>query len=203
MKKLLLTISTLTITFTSTIIGEILMPKKVSAYCVYNRSNTTITAVQLPLSEGSFKAVIQPGNKSPDGCCPWDEPTCVAGGKLDKEAKTPFLIYKGDIDEYIRSLRVNDAVTGRRLIKKINSDLEPSIQNILSTPGIPTIKSEIAENIYSLLGKYNIPKEQALGVVQTYNGGIVFYNGSVPLGCWIGPCKGQDINRNGTRGILR
>ncbi|NES87265.1 MAG: hypothetical protein F6K10_41410, partial [Moorea sp. SIO2B7] len=53
-----------------------------------------------------------------------------------------------------------------------------------------------------LLGKY-VPKERGLGVVQTYNGGIIGYNGREPLGCWAGPCRGQDINRNGTRGPFR
>ncbi|NES86750.1 MAG: hypothetical protein F6K10_38395, partial [Moorea sp. SIO2B7] len=188
MKKLLLKISTLTITFTSLIVGEILISKPVSAYCVYNFSKTTtITAVQLPLSESSFKAVIQPNNSA---CCPWYEPTCVAGGKKDKYAKTPFIIYKGNIDKYIRPIIIQNTVTARRVLRKINSDLNPLIQEILSTPGISPIQDNIAEQIYSLLGKY-VPKERGLGVVQTYNGGIIGYNGREPLGCWAGPCRGQ------------
>ncbi|NEO78698.1 hypothetical protein [Moorena sp. SIO4G3] len=200
MKKLLLKISTLTITFTSIIVGEILISKPVSAYCVYNYSKTTtITAVQLPLIDRSFKEVIQPNNHA---CCPWYEPTCVAEGKKDKYAKTPFIIYEGNIDEDIRNLLIQDIFTARRVLRKINSDLDPLIQQIFYTQDIPPIQDNIAEQIYSLLDKY-VPKERGLGVVQTYNGGIIHYNGPVPLGCWAGPCRGQDINRNGTRGPFR
>ena len=199
MQKLLVNISTLTITFTSMIVYEMLMSQTAAAYCVYNNSSITITAVQLPLSERSFKAVIPPNNKS---CCPWEEPTCTMAEEVREDAKTLFLIYEGNLDSHIRRLVIQDLVTVRRVFRTINSDLDPLIQNMLSAPGIPTIASHIAEQIYSLLDRY-IPQEEALGVVQTYNGGIIDYNGSVLLGCWVGPCRGQDINGDGTRGPLR
>ena len=198
MKKLLFKILTLTIAVTSMMVGEIFSSKKAFAYCVYNYSNTTITAVQLPLSEDSFKAVIQPDDKK---CCPWDEPTCVA--EEGRYAKTPFIIYQGNIDSDIRPLIIQDTVTARRVLRKIDSELIPLIQNILSTPGIPTIKSNIAEQIYSPLNKY-VSRKKALGVVQTYNGGVVNYNGGDELlGCWIGRCKDQDINVDDTTGVSR
>lgn len=194
MKKLLFKISTLTITFISIIVYETLMSKTVSAYCVYNKSNTTITVFQLPLSERSFKSVIPPNENR---CCNWKDTTCVASE--GRYAKTPFLIYQGNVNKDNLRIVINDAVTAGSYLKKINSDLEPLIQNILSTSGIPPITSDIAEKIYSSLDKF-VSKNQALGVVQTYNGGDIFYNGSVPLGCWMGPCKDQDINQDGTRG---
>lgn len=173
------------------------MSKTVSAYCVYNKSNTTITVLQLPLSERSFKSVIPPnGNK----CCNWSDTTCVASeGRYEK---TPFLIYKGNVNKDNLRIVINNTVTARYYLKQINSDLEPLIKNILLTSGIPPITSDIAEKIYSSLDKF-VSKNLALGVVQTYNGGDIFYNGSVPLGCWEGPCKAQDINKDGTRGPLR
>ncbi len=41
----------------------------------------------------------------------------------------------------------------------------------------------------------------SLGIVTTYNGGDVWYDGSrEPVGCWLGPCQGHDINGDGSRG---
>lgn len=166
----------------------LLKPEPASAYCVYNESDKTITALQLPVDPDSFKQVIDPGAKK---CCNWQNDDCTAdpGGRY---GKTPFVLYEGALD--------TDAITASEILEDINKTAFQIIDAVAGTFGIPPVTSLAVNKIYDQLGSY-ASRDQGLGVVRTYNGGVVWYDGGEPVGCWVGPCQGQDKNYDGTTGV--
>ena len=123
----------LTVSLSSIILAWIFMPNTASAYVIYNDSKTTITVLQLPLSDQSFTKVIQPGKSE---ACHWSNRTCVA--KKGRYEKTPFMIYRGDRSKELLSLKLNNIVTLDSHQRKINSQLYSTIKSILDIPGILT-----------------------------------------------------------------
>lgn len=151
-----------------------------SAYCVYNKSDETITALQVPVSSDSFKAVIEPQS---DSCCNWSEGSCTSFDD-GRYGNTTFLMYKGALD--------TDGITASEILQEINTTI---------TSEIPVVGG-VVEKMYEKLDDAGYgSKEQSLGAVKTYNGGVVWYDGSkAPVGCWTGPCQGQDVNHDGSTG---
>lgn len=161
-----------------------------SAYCVYNESDTPITALQLPVDADSFKQVVNPGSKK---CCNWRDDSCTAdqGGRY---GRTPFVVYEGALD--------TDAITASEILEDINKTAFQIVDAVVGVANIPPVGSLLVDKIYDELDSSGYaPEEQKLGVVPTYNGGIVWYDGGEPVGCWVGPCQGQDVNGDGSTGI--
>lgn len=150
----------------------LLKTEPASAYCVYNESGETITAVQLPIKGDSFKAVIEPGE---DSCCNWKDTSCTSSsGRYDS---TSFLLYEGALDI--------DGITAAGGLGEFTSIV----------PGIEDVAEKITE-------KFHASGHEFLGGVTTFNGGVVWYDGNKPpVGCWTGPCRGQNINNDGSTGF--
>lgn len=162
--------------------GSLVFTNKPSlAYCVYNDSNETISALQLPISPRSFKVVIPPKDKA---CCNWKETSCTkdADGRY---GKTPFVILKGSVDIGL--------ITVVAVFDRINR---------VALPFIPVVGSGMTAGYNEVMQELDrLSISGGLGIVNTYNGGIVWYDGSrEPLGCWQGPCQGHDINGDGSTG---
>jgi hypothetical protein len=126
--------------------------------------------------------VIKPNDKA---CCNWKETSCTTG--LDgRYGKTSFAMTKGSVNMA--------AVTAGAVMQSINRVLLKFIPEVGS--GMAAGYDEVNKELDRLA------INGGLGIVTTYNGGIVWYDGSrEPLGCWKGPCKGHDINGDGSRGF--
>lgn len=145
-----------------------------SAYCVNNQSDKEITALQVPVKGDSFKAVIEPGKSS---CCNWSDTSCTTNGD-GRYGITTFLLYKGALD--------TDKITEQKVAEEV----------------LGTITGGLTDKIFEKLEQEGYAsKDDRLGPVDTYNGGVVWYDGTkAPVGCWTGPCQGQYVNNDGTEG---
>ena len=183
------------------IVGSLLLEtESAEAYCVYNRSESdTIAALQLPITTSSFKEVIPPGDKK---CCHFSEKSCTSMNDGERDGKTVFLLLKGELEEDLE--KNQDLITVRAIPEDINRVASKIIDFIRGSNDIPPIDSNLEQELYEQGRQYVQPDAnlEELGVVVTYNGGIVWYDGQQePVGCWKGPCQGQDINFDGTEGF--
>jgi len=154
-----------------------------SAYCVYNDSDHEIGVLSLPITTSSFKENI-PAHES--RCCHWSNNDCVTvPGHF---AETSFALFSGRINTGL--------VTANAVIWGINQLIAGMIPVVgsLTSAGVGQVKGLILAAI---------GKSPDIGIVGTYNGGVITYDGSEALGCWEGTCQGQDINYDGSRGIIR
>lgn len=160
------------------------------AYCVYNDSDKPITALQLPVDGDSFKQVIDPGSSK---CCNWSDDDCTAE-QDGRYGKTAFVLYKGALD--------TDAITASEILEEVNKIAIQIFDAAAGIVNIPPVGSIAVNKIYDELDSSGYaPQEQKLGIVPTYNGGVIVYDGSGdPVGCWTGSCQGQDVNGDGTTG---
>lgn len=156
-------------------------PKAAFAYCVFNESDHDITALQLDIKPDSFKKVVKPHSRE---CCNWKDTSCTKN-KDGREGKTSFALYNGSHN--------TSAITAQSVLRKIAS-ITVSI-----VPVIGGAAKDATTEIFDALDTY-ITKNAQLGVVTTYNGGIIWYDGKEAVGCWQGPCKGNDINADGSKG---
>ena len=187
MKKVLFPILTLGIVTAGSCLFK---TEPASAYCVYNESDKPITALQLPVDSDSFKQVVDPGSKK---CCNWREDSCTAQ-QDGRYGKTPFVVYEGALD--------TDAITASEILEDINKTAFQIVDAVAGVANIPPVGSIVVDKIYDELDSSGYaPKEQKLGVVPAYNGGVVWYDGGEPVGCWVGPCQGQDVNYDGSMGV--
>ena len=184
------------------IVGSLLLDtKSAEAYCVYNRSESdTIAALQLPVTTSSFKAVIPPGDQK---CCHYSEKSCTSNNDGQRYGKTVFLLLKGELEEELE--KNQHLITVRAIPEDINRVASKIIEFIRRNEDSndSTIDPALKQELYEQGLKYVRPDAnlEKLGVIVTYNGGIVWYDGQKePVGCWSGPCQGQDVNSDGTRG---
>ncbi len=152
----------------------LLKTEPASAYCVYNGSDEKITAIQSPVKGDSFKAVIEPGKNA---CCHWSDTSCTTNGD-GRYGTTTFLLFKGALDI--------DKITREKVLEEV----------------LGTVTGGLTDKLFEKLEQEGYAsKDQVLGPVDTYNGGIVWYDGTkAPVGCWTGPCLGQYVNNDGTTG---
>lgn len=155
--------------------------KPAAAYCIYNDSDQDITALQLPIDADSFKQVIGPKQNK---CCNWQDTSCTAEphGQFDK---TSFALYRGSTD-------VN-AITASEVLQNIVGILGPAV------PVIGPAVQGVTDQIFGALDTY-ITKDSGIGIIATYNGGVITYNGTNAFGCWTGTCIGNDVNVDGSVG---
>lgn len=165
-------------------VGFVLSPlKPAEAYCIYNDSDQDITALQLPIDADSFKQVIGPKQNK---CCNWQDTSCTdptkGQGQFDK---TSFVLYRGSTDV--------SAITAAEVLENIVGVIAPVI------PVVGPAVQGITDQIFGSLETY-FTKDSGIGVIGTYNGGIISYNGTDAFGCWSGPCIGNDVNADGSKG---
>lgn len=165
----------------------LLQTEPASAFCVYNNSEETITALQLPINGSSFKQKIEPGE---DKCCAWDNGDCNnGGGRIDK---AKFLILKGAVPNAL-TFSLGAVAEANDIINYFADDLNTSVAQ-------DAIK--IKDKILGLVEKYDKQVSDYLGMEETYNGGVITYDGEdEPFGCWVGPCQAQWINNDGSEGL--
>ena len=164
-------------------VGFVLSPlKPAAAYCIYNDSDHDITALQLPIDADSFKQVVGPKDNK---CCNWEDTSCTADphGRFDK---TYFALYNQSTDV--------DAITAAEILEKVDGVLAQLI------PGVGSAVKEVQDQIFDALDTY-ITKDAGIGVVESYNGGVIVYNGTDAFYCWTGSCTGNDVNGDGSMGV--
>ncbi|MBC6430376.1 hypothetical protein FM036_05825 [Nostoc sp. HG1] len=168
-------------------VGFVLSPlKPAAAYCVYNDSDQDITALQLPVKPDSFKKVIGPKKNE---CCNYQETSCLTTPTEGAEGITQFALYNGNFN--------TSAITAQTVFEKIFTILAGSI------PVIGGSAQPAADEIFKALNEY-IPESAKIKVVTTYNGGVLVYKGGADaFGCWTGSCMGQDVNGDGSTGIIK
>ncbi|MBD2309530.1 hypothetical protein H6G17_29245 [Chroococcidiopsis sp. FACHB-1243] len=170
----------------------ILKTEPASAYCANNNSKEAITVLQLPISAESFKAVIKPGESK---CCAWDNKECT-GEEKERYGQTSFLVYKGEAN--IDALSVAQFV--KELSLEVANAIDPERSGKLVKGAVAAINKLEQINV---LGKaLGYPsKDNLIGALETYNGGMITYDGNQVLGCWSGSqCKEQNVNGDGTEG---
>ncbi|MEH1838558.1 MAG: hypothetical protein V7L20_07270 [Nostoc sp.] len=163
-------------------VGFVLSPlKPAAAYCIYNDSDHDITALQWPIDADSFKQVVGPKQNK---CCNWQDTSCTADphGQFDK---TAFVLYNKSIDV--------SALTAAKILENIVGILGPAI------PYVGPAVKEATDQIFDSLDTY-VSKDSGIGVIATYNGGVITYNGTDAFGCWTGTCLGNDVNADGSMG---
>ncbi|MEH1890728.1 MAG: hypothetical protein V7K92_15175 [Nostoc sp.] len=156
--------------------------KPAAAYCIFNDSDKDITAFQLPIDADSFKQVIGPKQNK---CCNWQDTSCTSEphGRFDK---TSFVLFKGSTDV--------SAITASKVLEGIAG----ALGQVIPVVG-PAVK-ELTDQIFASLDTY-FTKDSGIGVIGTYNGGVIVYNGTDAFGCWTGSCIGNDVNGDGSTGV--
>ena len=79
------------------------------AFCVYNKAQSPVSVLQLPISESSYKAVVKPGGSD---CCNWRE----CGGK--RYDQSLFVVYTGNHRDGL------DSITRERVWEKVEMGVD-------------------------------------------------------------------------------
>ncbi|AGC42891.1 hypothetical protein MYSTI_01556 [Myxococcus stipitatus DSM 14675] len=190
------------------------MPTSASAYCIWNSSSEYVSVVRLPYSllSSEYKDSIAPGDYA---CCNWDKGGCAE--KEDQTGTSKFALYYDtdlDVIEAASAEDLEDALNDMaNLIASLKGNPDSKVaDNVIvgtlyflftgQTPSTTPLYMEDSQKFVDDFSSYlSLPLVgDVTTYTQTYNGGVLEAYEFGGLGCWAGPCQGQNINIDGSMG---
>lgn len=196
---------------------SLLSPSPAHAHCVYNNTGYALTVIRLPFNIFTGFAYTIPAGEST--CCNWQHGGCVSSD--GQYGKTKFAIYSGSVS--VSDLAGDAIMSWGNVLKDILrliddarnagqlTEWENAVKDLaLFVAGRPTSAQVMLSDEQDFINDFehalSLPlHDEVIAYGETYNGGILdirqeSFGIIVPLGCWIGFCRGQGLNYDGTTG---